>query len=468
MAYTQLNEALISALCDIAGSGNWSTDRDTLDHCGKDHTEDLSFPPQLVVYARNTEQVSAIAAFCNSHTIALTCRGAGTGLSGGCLPVFGGVVLSLEKMNRILHIDRSNHQALVQPGVINETLQSEARALGLFYPPDPASKGSCTLGGNIAHSSGGPRCVKYGTTKDYVLNLEVVLADGRVIHTGADVLKNSTGYHLTQLMVGSEGTLGIVTAITLRLIPYPPYRSLLLAGFSDARKACAAVPDFFEAGVQASAIEFMDRKGVEWSAAHLNIGFDCGSSNAFLLIEVDAFAETDLMPQCEKIYGVLEHHGAEEVLLAEDSETSERFWKIRRSIGEVVKQHSVYKEEDTVVRRSHLPDLYEGVMQISRAYGFETVCYGHAGDGNLHVNILKNNLSLEHWNSRLPEAIREIFTMCRKYGGTISGEHGIGLVQKPYLDIVFEQAHFELMNGIKNTFDPKRILNPGKIFDPAE
>ena len=465
MGYTRIDKRMAEALCQIVGEGNYKTDIESLDRYGRDYTEDLSFAPELVLLPSSTEMVSQIAKICNENQIALTCRGAGTGLSGGCLPIEGGVVLGFEKMNRILEIDTLNHQAVVEPGVINEALQEAAQALGLFYPPDPASKGSCTLGGNIAHSSGGPRCVKYGTTKDYVLNLEVVLANGEIIQTGANVLKNSTGYHLTQLMVGSEGTLGIVCKMTLKLIPYPPYRSLMLASFANAKEACASVPAIFAEGVQASAIEFMDRKGVKLSVDKNNIAFEMGEETAYLLIEVDAFNESDLMPQCEKIYAALEANHVMEVLMADDSETKEKFWKIRRSIGEVVKQHSVYKEEDTVVTRSYLPDLYEGVSKISEKYGFETVCYGHAGDGNLHVNILKNGLDDEAWNGGLPKAIREIFELCKQYGGTISGEHGIGLVQKPYLDIVFSNAHFEIMRGIKRSFDPNLILNPGKIFD---
>lgn len=465
MEYTQITLEMQETLCSFVGENNYKTDLESFNTYGRDYTEDLFFSPELVLFAETSLEVSKIAAYCNTHHIALTCRGAGTGLSGACLPIEGGVVLSLEKMNKILAIDTINHIAIVEPGVINEDLQKAVEEFGLFYPPDPASKGSCTLGGNIAHSSGGPRCVKYGTTKDYVLNLEVVLANGEIIETGANVLKNSTGYHLTQLMVGSEGTLGIVCKITLKLIPFPPYRSLLLASFANAKEACACVPGIFAAGVQASALEFMDRTGFDWSLQKNNFTFDSGIEKAYLLIEVDAFEESALMPQCEKIYTTLDAYGAMNVWLAEDNETKEKFWKIRRSIGEVVKQHSVYKEEDTVVTRSYLPDLYEKVMEISVEYGFTTVCYGHAGDGNLHVNILKSSLSDLEWEERLPIAIRSIFETCKKYGGTISGEHGIGLVQKPYLDIVFSETHMELMRGIKKTFDPNYILNPGKIFD---
>ncbi len=441
------------------------TESEDLNTYSRDYTEDLQFLPSAVLVPSNAEQISSIMKYCHEHTITVTARGAGTGLSGGCLPVEAGVVLALHKLNKIIHIDENNFQAIVEPGVINEVFQEAVQALGLFYPPDPASKGSCTLGGNVAHSSGGPRCVKYGTTRDYVLNLEVVLAKGEIIQTGANVLKNSTGYNLTQLMVGSEGTLGIITKITLKLLSYPPYRTLMLASFASAKNACACVSKILSAGVTPSALEFMDKKGVEISTSKQNINFKFGDEKAYLLIEVDAFEIEDLLPQCEKIYNALDQMEVMNVLMAEDAETKEKFWKIRRSIGELVKQISIYKEEDTVVTRSYLPQLYEGVEYLSKQYGFETVCYGHAGDGNLHINILKNNLSDEFWQNELPKAIRKIFELCKQYGGTISGEHGIGLVQKQYLDVVFSPIHFELMKGIKKAFDPKSILNPKKIFD---
>lgn len=462
--YKKIGASDIDFFIQIVGQDKVSSTESDLIKYGKDHTEDFVYQPELVVIPEQVEQIAQIAKYCNDHKIPLTCRGAGTGLSGGCLPIAGGLVVSLEKLNKILNIDTINYQATVEPGVINEALQNAVQDLGLFYPPDPASKGSCTLGGNVAHSSGGPRCVKYGTTRDYILNLEVVLMNGEIIQTGANVLKNSTGYNLTQLMVGSEGTLGIITKITVKLLPYPPYRTLLLATFESAKKACACVSAIFNAGVQPSAIEFMDKKGVELSITKQHIAFEQGPEAAYLLIEIDAFEDNQLMPQCEKIYEVLEQHGVLNVLLAEDNDTKEKFWKIRRSIGEVVKQASIYKEEDTVVTRSYLPDLYEGVQVLAEKYGFEAICYGHAGDGNLHVNILKNDMSDEQWNNGLTEAIRDIFKLCKQYGGTISGEHGIGLVQKPYLDIVMKEAQINLMRGIKRAFDPNNLLNPGKIF----
>jgi glycolate oxidase len=464
-ANRKLDLEKIEILKSFVDKDSFKLDEESLLRYGKDYTEDLVFKPEIVLFPCNSTQVSNIAKFCNENHISLTVRGAGTGLSGACLPIEGGVVLCFEKMNHILNLDPINFQITVEPGVINETIQTEVQKLGLFYPPDPASKGSCSIGGNIAHSSGGPRCVKYGTTRDYVLNLEVVLANGSIINTGANVLKNSTGYNLTHLMIGSEGTLGIVTKITLRLIPFPPYNSLMLATFGSAKEACACVSSILNAGVMPSALEFMDRKGVQLSIEKKGIAFEQGGEKAYLLIEVDAFEAEQLFPQCEKIYQVLEKHEALNVVLAEDEASKTKLWSIRRSIGEVVKQHSVYKEEDTVVTRSFLPELYEGVMKLSDEYGFETVCYGHAGDGNLHINILKNNLDQDIWDNKLPEAIRKIFEMCKSMGGTISGEHGIGLVQKPYMDVMMGKAQFELMRGIKKSFDPNNILNPGKIFD---
>lgn len=465
MEYKTIEDADLAYFKTFLFENNIVTEASLKAPYGKDHTEDFFFEPTLVLIPQTIEDISKIMAYCHEHYIPVVPRGAGTGLSGGCLPIKKGIVLSLEKFNKILNIDTVNFQAIVEPGVINEHLQNEVQLRNLFYPPDPASKGSCTLGGNVAHSSGGPRCVKYGTTRDYVLNLEVVLPTGEIIQTGANVLKNSTGYNLTQLMVGSEGTLGIITKITLKLLPFPSYNTLLLAAFDSALAACQCVPAILNAGIIPSALEFMDKRGVELSTNAHQIAFDCNQGNAYLLIEVDAFSDDQLMPQCEKIYEVLENHGVKNILLAEDAATKEKFWKIRRSIGEVVKKLSTYKEEDTVVTRGNLPQLYDYISYLSKTYGFDCICYGHAGDGNLHVNILKLNTTEEQWDIELPKAIRLLFEKCKELGGTISGEHGIGMVQKPFLDVVFQPIQFDLMRGIKRTFDPHYILNPDKIFN---
>ena len=336
----------------------------------------------------------------------------------------------------------------------------------MFYPPDPASKGSCFIGGNISENSGGPKAVKYGVTKDYVLNLEVVLPDGNIIWTGANVLKNATGYNLTQLIVGSEGTLGIVTKIVLKLIPHPTHDLLMLVPFFDSTKACEAVAAIFQAGVTPSGLEFMERdalilakKSIDDSSIEVKENHE-----AHLLIEVDGFEIENLMKECEKILSVLENFQTDEILFAENQAQKDALWQLRRKVGEAVKMHSIYKEEDTVVPRFELPSLLKEVKRIGKKYAFDSICYGHAGDGNLHINILKGDLSDETWENELPLAIRELFEKVVSLGGTISGEHGIGLVQKNYMDIAFPDVTLELMKKIKNVFDPNNMLNPGKIF----
>lgn len=458
---------MLRQLTEIVGADNASSAEEQLEKYGQDETEDLVYKPQVVLKPRNVQEISAIAKFCHEHYIPLTTRGAGTGLSGGALPIMGGVLLSMEKFNKILKIDERNLQAIVEPGVINYVFQEEVKKLGLFYPPDPASWGSCSLGGNIAHSSGGPKAVKYGTTRDYVLNLEVVLPTGEVIWTGANTLKYSTGYNLTHLMVGSEGTLGIITKIVFRLIPHPQQDLLMLVPFKSAEDACLAVGQVFRAGIVPSAMEFMERDAIDWSIKYSGeVNFEIKPEwQALLLVEVDGNNAEVLMQDCEKISEVMQANHCDEILFADSAEQKAALWKIRRKVGEAVKSNSVYKEEDTVVPRAELPVLLKGVKAIGKKYGFQSVCYGHAGDGNLHVNIIKGDLSDLVWETELPKGITEIFELCKSLGGTISGEHGIGLVQKDYLPIVFSQGHLALMKGIKLVFDPHYILNPGKIFN---
>lgn len=442
------------------------SDSNTLHEYSHDETEDLSFLPHVVLKPDNVEEISSIMRYCNQNGICVTPAGARTGLSGGALPVHGGVLLSLERFNRILKIDEKNHQVITEPGVITQVLQDAVKEKGLFYPPDPASKGSCFIGGNVSENSGGPKAVKYGVTKDYVLNLEVVLPNGEIIWTGANVIKNATGYNLTQLIVGSEGTLGIITKIVLRLIPHPTHDLLMLVPFFNAEKACEAVAAIFRAGITPSGLEFMEKDALTWTQAFTGDFSLSVEDNhaAHLLIEVDGFDQDQLMLECEKIMQVLENFETDEILFAETAAQKQGLWSLRRKVGEAVKSQSIYKEEDTVVPRFELPKLLKCVKDIGEKYGFHSVCYGHAGDGNLHVNIIKGDLSDETWNNELPKAIREIFTKVVELGGTLSGEHGIGLVQKPYMDIAFPAVTIDLMRQIKKVFDPNGILNPGKIF----
>ena len=443
-----------------------SLEDEVLHAYGHDETEDLVHPPQVVVRPRTTGQVAAVMKACHDHRVPVTPIGARTGLSGGALSVHGGVGLALDRMDRIVDIDERNLQVTVEPGVITQVLQEAVAEKGLYYPPDPASRGSCTIGGNLAENSGGPRAVKYGVTRDFVLNLEVVLPDGEVIWTGANTLKNSTGYDLTRLLVGSEGTLGVITKAVLRLVPLPRENRLLLVPFDSPYKACEAVSAVFRAGITPSAMEFMERDAIDWSLRF--IGDDSLSVpdevQAHLLVEVDGNDPDALMKDCEAILEVMEAHGAGEVLFAETAAQKDKLWLLRRKVGEAVKSNSVYKEEDTVVPRYELPRLLEGVKAIGRRYGFQSVCYGHAGDGNLHVNIVKGDLSDGAWKEEVPKAIREIFELTVSLGGTLSGEHGIGLVQRPYMDIAFSQVQLDLMHRVKEAFDPLGILNPGKVL----
>lgn len=441
-------------------------DQENLEKYSHDETEDISILPEIVLKPETPEEISEILKYCNEHSIPVTPSGARTGLSGGAIPVSGGVALSMEKFNKILKIDEDNHQVITEPGVITQELQEAVKAKGLFYPPDPASKGSCFIGGNVSENSGGPKAVKYGVTSDYVLNLEVVLPTGEIIWTGANVLKNATGYNLTQLIVGSEGTLGIITKIVLKLIPHPTVVLLMLVPFYNAESACQAVAEFFKVGIVPSGLEFMERDALVWTQSFLNdtsIKVEYNHA-AHLLIEVDGFDMDVLMNECSKIMEVLEKFETDEVLFAESEAQKNTLWRLRRAVGEAVKSNSIYKEEDTVVPRFELPKLLFHVKEIGKKYGFKSVCYGHAGDGNLHINIIKGELSDNQWNNELPKAIRELFTEVVKLGGTLSGEHGIGLVQKDYMDIAFDAKSLEIMRSIKSVFDPNGILNPGKIF----
>lgn len=467
MKYTKINSSHLEKIKNIVGINYVFYDAVTLEKYSHDETEDLRYFPEVVVLPVTSEEVSALLKLCNQEKIPITPRGAGTGLSGGALPINKGVLLSMERFNKIIAIDERNLQATVEPGVITQVFQEAVQEKGLFYPPDPASKGSCFIGGNIAENSGGPKAVKYGVTKDYVLNLEVVLPNGEIVWTGANVLKNSTGYNLTQLMVGSEGTLGIVTKAVFKLLPYPKCNLLMLVPFYKAEDACLAVAEIFKAGVIPSGMEFMERDALIWGANYIGEETFSIPDNieAHLLIEVDGNDMEVLFKECEVINKVLEGFNCDEILFADDATQKDKLWKIRRVVGEAVKSQSIYKEEDTVVPRAELAVLLKGVKEIGNRYGFKSVCYGHAGDGNLHVNIIKGNMTDKDWNDELPTAIREIFTLCVQLKGTVSGEHGIGLVQKAYMDIPFNQVMITLQKNIKTLFDPNHILNPGKIFE---
>ncbi|MFZ9387296.1 MAG: FAD-binding oxidoreductase [Chitinophagaceae bacterium] len=459
-------EELVDQFRKIVGDPFVFADEESREHYGRDQTEDLYYRPDVVVKPRTAEEISEILTLCNKHKIPVTPRGAGTGLSGGALPHLGGVLLSTERMNEILEIDERNLQVTTEPGVITEVLQNAVKGKGLFYPPDPASRGSCFIGGNISENSGGPKAVKYGVVKDYVLNLQMVLPTGEIIWTGANVLKNSTGYNLTQLVVGSEGTLGIVTRIVLRLIPHPKFDLLMLVPFRHLEQAGEAVSAIFRAGFTPSAMELVEinalrivSRMVESSAVPVT-----DDTEAHLIIEVDGNDMDVLMKEMEAISELLSGYDIGEIYFADDAQQKAELWKLRRKVAEAVKLEGYTIEEDTVVPRAELPALIKGVKAVGKKHDFEVVCYGHAGDGNLHIRIRKAGIPNSHGNPVMTAALRELFQLVHALGGTISGEHGIGLIQKPYMDIVFRDTQLRLMREIKKSFDPNNILNAGKIF----
>jgi glycolate oxidase len=375
-------------------------------------------------------------------------------------------MLTIERLNKILKIDEQNLQVITEPGVITEHLQNTVKEKGLYYPPDPSSRGSSFIGGNVACNSGGPRAVKYGVVKDFVMNLELVLASGEVIWTGANVLKNSTGYNFTQLMVGSEGTLGIVTKIVLKLVPHPKFNLVMLAPFSSMEQAAGAVAAIFQAGIVPSCLEFMEREAIDWVCKWLGdvtipIADDV---RANLLIELDGNDMDVLYKESEKLYEVMTGFDCGEILFADSEAQKADLWRMRRNVANAVKTTAVTIEEDTVVPRFSLPVLMVHIKEVGKKYNFRSVCYGHAGDGNIHVRIIKDDLSDDYWKNEVPKGVREIFEKVVALGGTISGEHGIGWVQRRFMDVKFPAMQLDLMRGVKSVFDPNGILNPGKIF----
>ncbi|MBS1493851.1 MAG: FAD-binding protein [Bacteroidetes bacterium] len=462
--FNKVTPEIISKLESITGKEWVFIDADSIQNYSHDYTEDFSFPPEVIVKPGSAEEISTVLKLANDYKIPVVPRGGGTGLSGGALPIFGGICLSMERFKKIIEIDEENFQAVVEPGVITQVFQEECEKRNLFYPPDPASRGSCFLGGNLAESSGGPKAVKYGITKDYVLGLEFVTASGEIINTGARVLKNSTGYNLTQLIIGSEGTLGIITKIYFKLLPLPSKKKVILVAYNSINECASSVAKIFQSGITPSALEMMERSAIDAARRQLGKEFPNSHAEAQLLIEVDGNYEETLDKDIEKIAEVVTNCGAFDIVLAEDQNKMAELWALRRCIGEAVKSISVYKEEDTVVPRANIPALIKGVKEICSEYEITSICYGHAGDGNVHVNILKDKTDNETWEKNIDPAIRKIFELTVALGGTISGEHGIGYSQKNYLDIAIKENELNLMKDIKKVFDPNGIMNPGKIF----
>jgi glycolate oxidase subunit GlcD len=457
--YTPITDDIRRRISDVLGDECIVTNQDEVGTYSKD-ASGLSYPPELVIRVQETAQIQRLMRLANEYSFPVIPRGGGSGLAGGCLPVLGGVVLSLEKLNRIISVDTQNLIAKVQPGTITKDLRDAVQQKKLFFPPDPAGMDQSTIGGNAATNAGGPSCVKYGTTKDYILGLEAVLPSGRMINTGAQTRKGVVGYDLTQLLVGSEGTLGIITGLILKLIPYPASVSAVTAVFSDLPSAMQAVTQILNRGHLPSAIEFLDAKCLLLVKDILPFQVP-GKKSTLLIIEVDgdpAQTKRDI----KTIGKILKEVGATHLLPAFNEKEREDIWNVRRQVSlRIHDNYALYIPEDVAVPIGKIPALVAELPKLEAEYGFEIYAFGHAGDGNIHLNITAQNR--DNMN-RVEMGVKAILARVIQMGGTISGEHGIGQAKKRYLSMELSAESIRLQTEIKKVFDPNMILNPGKIF----
>src|SRR5216110_3413212 len=455
---------LESKLRDLLGDDIVADDPDTL----TTHSGDKWFAahePDVVVFARSTNDIGKLLQFASREKVPVTARGGGFGYVGGCVPVRGGIALSLAQMNRIKEISFSDALAIVEPGAVTADLKAAVRAQKLFYPPDPASMKDCTIGGNVATNAGGPRCLKYGATRNYVIGLEVVLANGDVLQTGGPVHKNKTGFDLIGLFVGSEGILGVVTEVTLRLLPLPPARATLSAAFATAAQAAEAVQAIFAAGLLPSSLEIADHFTLE--AARRDLGkVIVPEGNAHLLVDLDG-QEESVLSESAAIRKLLEERKAKALEIATGEENCEKLWALRRQFSNSLRATGLTKlNEDVVVPRSRLVELMEFAETVQAKYGFPIACFGHAGDGNIHVNIMADRYNRDPAvRDKVQRALDDLFTQVLKWGGVITGEHGIGLAKKRWWPEATSEVVRELHRELKQALDPHGILNPGKFVD---
>jgi glycolate oxidase subunit GlcD len=424
--------------------------------------------PEVVVRPRTAEEIAQIMKLANREMIPVTPRGAGSGLSGGAVPVYGGIVVLVDRMNKILEIDKDNLMITVEPGVISNDINESVSEYGLFYAGYPMSLETCFIGGNVAENAGGGKAVKYGVTSRYVLGLEVVTPTGEIVQLGGKLIKDVTGYNILQLMVGSEGTLGFFTKIILKLMPLPKIQVDLLCLFNTSEEAINAVPKIMtEGGLIPTSIEFMDKLAVKGACDYLNETLPYENAGAMLLISVDGSDKQQVEAEYEEIGEFCEKAGATEVYVADNPTTSERIWKIRRNIAEA---YGVFSSrqcgEDIVVPPASIPVIIGEFEKISKKFDIMIPCFGHAGDGNLHARIVANpEWTDEYWHDALPKILEDLYALTKKLGGTLSGEHGIGCKRKKYINRVVSEEYIDMMRLIKNAFDPNYVLNPGKIFD---
>lgn len=474
-SYQKISPPIIKELSKIVGEKYVLFDQpEKMAAYSRDEVADPSFAhmPEVVVKPASAAEISAIMKLANREHIPVTPRGAGSGLSGGAVPIYGGIVLSVERMNRILEVDKENLVVIAEPGVVTNEINALLKEDGLFYAGYPMSVESCFIGGNVAENAGGGKAIKYGVTGRYILGLEVVLPTGEIVELGGKRVKDVVGYDLIHLMVGSEGTLGIFTKIIIKLLPLPTARVDLLVLFKDARAAMSTVPLIMRNGrIIPTAIEFMDQLSVQTTCKYLNEELPYEKAGAMLLIEVDGNSEQQLEQEFETIGSLCEENGALEVYVALNHTTQERVWAVRRNIAEAFKVYSpVQSLEDIVVPFAQIPDILPELEKLSERYPVILPCYGHAGDGNLHVTLVKQpDLPLEDWPAVEHAVLVELYQITERMGGTISGEHGVGSKRKEFLSMVMSPDLIRLQRSIKQVFDPNQVLNPGKIFpDPDE
>ena len=469
MKYNQVTPAILSQLSDIVGKKYVITDEEKMSTYSHDETPpQYAHMPEVVVIPRKAEEIAEIVKLANRELIPITPRGGGTGLSGGSIPSFGGIVISFERMNSILEIDYNNMLIVVEPGLVTSEINVALEGSGLFYAGYPMSLQSCFIGGNVAEDAGGGKAIKYGVTSRYVIGLEIVTPTGEILQLGGKLVKDVTGYNLKQLIVGSEGTLGIVTKIILKLSPMPRYMVDLLVLFKDTRSAISVVPKIMmECGITPTSIEYMDHLSVKTTCEYLNESLPYHNAGAMLLIEVDGNREEQVDADADLIGELCFQNDAIEVYVADNNTTRERIWSVRRNIDEALRILSpVMTDEDTVVPIADITEFVEGMEKIAEKHDILIPIFGHAGDGNLHPTLLKNpDSTMEEWFETEEQALRDIYTLCKKLGGKITGEHGIGCKRKKYLNIVTSEAEVEMMRKIKQALDPNNIMNPGKIFD---
>lgn len=461
--YAILNKDLIAALSELVGPGDAFTDQEKKEHYGQDETEDLVFLPELILRPSSVAEVSAIAAFCHSHHIPLTTRGAGTGLSGGALPVKGGVLLSMERFNTILTIDERNLQATVEPGVINYVFQEEVKKVGLFYPPDPGSMKISTIGGNVAENSGGLRGLKYGVTRDYVMGLTVVLPDGSLTTLGNKCVKDVAGYSMKDVFIGSEGTLGIITEVTLKLVPKPKARKTMLALYDSMEAAAETISAIIAAKIIPCTLEFLDRVTVQCVEDFAKIGLPT-DVEAVVLMETDGHPVV-VEEESAMMMELARQNGAREVRAAADEAEALRLATARRSaFSALARLRPTTILEDVTVPRTELAHMVKFIRQVAEKHRLQVGTFGHLGDGNLHPTFLTDERDHEEMH-RVEEALEDIVNETIRLGGTVTGEHGVGLAKKAFVKRQLGEASYELMRTIKRALDPQGLLNPGKIFD---